>query len=241
MHVAHVARVAQHGNGSGAAQVVRHDAARDAVGLAEFLEGVAEWAGEAAVLLVGLKLRAGAAGPELEDEGARIALAALVDEFANGARDWQREARTVFAGEAEFAGLRVKLCGTEARGCARADGEVGAEKDEEAQMRRRAVDEAVDLFAVCGDVARTRAGIATDVLVELGRAVVFPQPPENDSYGAGLACFRGALIATTREGVVNLVGVRRGELVGRDAAGGGDDGFGRATIFPFPVAEERGE
>jgi hypothetical protein len=108
-------------------------------------------------------------------------------------------------------------------------------------VRRRAGHQAVDLFAIGGDVARARAGISPDVLVELGRAVVLPQPAENDSYRASLAGFRGALIATTREGVVDLFGVGRGELAGRDAAGGGDDGLGRAAVLPFPVAEECGE
>lgn len=241
LHVAHVVRVAKHGDGGGAAQVVGHDVAGDAVGLAKFLEGVAERCGESAAICVELELAAVAVRPELQHEGPWVAQVALVDEFADGARDGQREARTVLAGEAELAGLRVVFGGPEARGCAGTDGEVRTEEYPQAQVGRRVGHQAVDFFAVGGDVARPCAGIAPDVLVELGRAVVLPQPAKDGSYGTGLASFRGALIATTREGVVDFFGVRRGDLVGRDAASSGDDGLGSAAILPFPVVEECGE
>jgi hypothetical protein len=80
-----------------------------------------------------------------------------------------------------------------------------------------------------------------DVLIEFGRAVVLPEPAENESYRASLTRFSGALIGTTREGVVNFFDVRRGELVGWDSARNCNDSFGRAAILPLPVAEERGE
>ena len=50
---------------------------------------------------------------------------------------------------------------------------------------------AVDLFAVGGDVARTDAGIAADVLVELGRAVIFPQPAEDATESSTMKVVRG--------------------------------------------------
>ena len=88
------------------------------------------------------------------------------------------------------------------------------------------------------DVARAHAGIVADVLVEFGRAVVLPQPTEDESYRAGLARLRCALIGTAGECVIDFFGVGCGELVRWDAARNRNDCLGRAAILPFPVPEE---
>jgi hypothetical protein len=108
-------------------------------------------------------------------------------------------------------------------------------------MRRRVGHQLFYLVAFGCDVAGPDAGVVSDVLIELRRSVVLPQPAEDEPYGAGLARFRCALIGTTREGVVNLFGVGRGEVVGCDSARNCNDCFGRAAILPFPVFDERGE
>ena len=108
-------------------------------------------------------------------------------------------------------------------------------------MRRGAGQQTFDFVARRSDVARPDTGITANVLVEFGRAVILPEPAENQPYGSRLTCFRGALIGTTRECFVDFFGVRGRELVRLDAARNCNDGFGRAAIFPFPIADERGE
>jgi hypothetical protein len=108
-------------------------------------------------------------------------------------------------------------------------------------MRRSVGHQPVDLIALGGDIARADAGIVADVLVELGRTVVLPEPAEDESYRAGLACLRGALIGTAGEGVVNFLGVGCGELARLNAARNRNDCFGSAAILPFPVLDECGE
>ena len=74
---------------------------------------------------------------ELLNERAGVSLVTEGEEFSNLLRDRQGLARVLLRGEVKEPRLRVVVIGAEARGGSAADGEIAAEENPEAKMRRR--------------------------------------------------------------------------------------------------------
>jgi hypothetical protein len=83
-------------------------------------------------------------------------------------------------------------------------------------VRRSGVEDEGLFVLARGDVARPETWVTADVLVELGRAVDFPQPAKNATERGGFVYFRGERIGTTRDVVVEFRDVGGAEFVGLD-------------------------
>ena len=238
---ADVARVAIHGDGGGAAQIVEREFARDADGAAERGEVSAECGGVGA----GARLRAAVVRllhPELMDEGVGVGHVALVDEDAHGFSYGEGEALAAFGAEAEFAAGGVVILGAESRGGGGANGEVGAEVYPEAHVGERGGEEVGAFFVGGGDVARTKAGIFLDQVVKAWRAVVFPQPAEETANGAYFVGERRMSVTRATDGLVDFDDVGGGELRGGDCTEMRDEEFTglisrRAVVSPLDCGE----
>ena len=185
LSVANVAGVVIDGDCGGAAQVVGHDVTRDAYALLEASPRLPEHFGR------GARRTVAGLGPQLTDEGLRVAQIAVVEEFFKFCGDWQGDVFVALCDESQLAALWVVVTGADARGGADANGEVGAKENPEAQERARGCDEC-GAFVVCdGDVSRPDTGVTRDVAIELGRAVILPQKTKEGADFGGLGGARG--------------------------------------------------
>ena len=210
LHVAEVAGGFEHGDGGGAAQIVRDDAAVEVEALAESREGAAHDERPAGSL-VGFA-SVSLACPELRDERLAAFEVARLDHAAHLFSDREGEGRSAFGGEVECARLAVVVLRRDEGSGSATNGEVAAEQRVHLQVRRRCREDAIDFFAGGRVVARADTGVTADVAVEFRRAVVFPEPTEDATERTSARGFRAARESALKEATVEVLDVRGAEF-----------------------------
>ena len=93
-------------------------------------------------------------------------------------------------------------------------------------MRRRGAEEPVDFFARGRVVPGPDARVAAYLAVELGRAVVFPEPTEDAAERTNPSRFGASRKSALEETPVEVLDVRGAELVGTEIATRADEEAG---------------